>query len=192
MTQFWRVLRRNVIGKTVELLLEVDENSANLIAAQSSLPNYMFGKARMRRVNRGATNTGNGNSAAKSGKVQGANPSGKASSPPVPSNPVPAGTVPQRTRTGSTHKPPAGHNSGAARTVQPKARQNSTLQPLAKKPQSQKPRNSAGRSTVTSRLQQPESSGTQASKHSATAAGNRLPNIGSVTDSTKDGPSTQQ
>ncbi|KAL9702786.1 hypothetical protein quinque_006304 [Culex quinquefasciatus] len=54
-TKSWRVIKRKVIAKTVELLLEVDEKSAETIAANNSHLNFKFSKVRLRKVTGGAS-----------------------------------------------------------------------------------------------------------------------------------------
>ncbi|KAL1399345.1 hypothetical protein pipiens_008281 [Culex pipiens pipiens] len=57
-TKSWRVIKRKVIAKTVELLLEVDEKSAETIAANNSHLNYKFSKVERysKKATRGASN----------------------------------------------------------------------------------------------------------------------------------------
>lgn len=63
-TKSWRVIKRKVIAKTVELLLEVDEKSAETIAANNSYLNFKFSKVRLRKVTGGASTAKRGNSVA--------------------------------------------------------------------------------------------------------------------------------
>ncbi|KAL9699455.1 hypothetical protein quinque_002896 [Culex quinquefasciatus] len=57
-TKSWRVIKRKVIAKTVELLLEVDEKSAETIAANNSHLNFKFSKVERysKKATRGASN----------------------------------------------------------------------------------------------------------------------------------------
>lgn len=95
-TKSWRVIKRKVIAKTVELLLEVDEKSAETIAANNSHLNFKFSKVRLRKVTGGASTAKRGNSVAQS------------------SNPAKGGTVQQKGSKGGKQQP-----SAKANTVKP-------------------------------------------------------------------------
>ena len=170
-TQAWRVCRRNVIGKTVELLLEVDQQSASLVSAQNFQLNFKFGIARLRQVGRGRTNDAKGgtNSAAQARTVRAVIPSG------------------------STQPPPAQREHANARTVQRNPRKTMTQQPpsIRNPKQSYKPPAAASRTSASSRLQQIRSAGAslKTAHLSNDAAGNRRPLPGSSTDPAEDGKS---
>ena len=164
-TRAWRVCHRNVTGKTVELMVELDQQSANLIAAQSFLLNYKYGKARMRQVGRKSSNTGAKGSGAK------------------------AGTVRSETPSGSVPLPPARRTPAIAKKVPPKNRKRSKREHLnSRDPQGQipPPKRESSTSVAYCLLQrEPVAEGMQTTHPSVTADGNRPP-IGSQLDPTKD------
>lgn len=184
-TEAWRVRHRKTIGNTVELLLEVDQASAKQLSEQRFLLNYMFSKARMRQVGKNSVNIRLGNSAARSGKVRAAHPSGEATPPPGPSTSATVGTV--------LHQPPpgrksqnlpknAGRVSVSRRLRRPKPYGEDNL-PLTSA-------SAAGSRPPVSGSTDPTKDGTSEfpSQISASAVGNRLPVSGSI-DPTNDGGS---
>ena len=168
-THTWRVCHRNITGKTVELMLEIDQESANLISAQSFLLNYKFGKARMRQVARCSTSTNAKGPVAPSVMVRAKNPSKGAPQPPV-----------QR-------------NSATGKREPPRTRRGSKREPLTKRTQSRKEQNSAGHSSVTRRLQlpKPAENGGPQTQTSLNTVGIRQPLPGSA-DPTNDGPEDEK
>ena len=150
-------------------MLEIDQESANLISAQSFLLNYKFGKARMRQVARCSTSTNAKGPVAASGMVRAKNPSKGAPPPPV-----------QR-------------NSATRKREPPRTRRGSKREPLTNRTQSRNKQKSAGHSSVTRRLQLPkpvENGGPQ-TQTSANTVGVRQPSPGSV-DPINDGPEDEQ
>lgn len=158
--------RRNVCGKTLELLLEIDEPSASFITAQRFMLNFSFGKARMRQVNRNPTNTGLGYSAARSGTAHMEHLSGGIPQPPAPGNSVEVREVQQKSRKSTKQQPPSNGKSTAQKT--PKH---------------------AGLNSVTCRLKlaKPVGRNNQAPQLSGNAAGSRLPIMDPSTDQLQDG-----
>ncbi|KAL1394619.1 hypothetical protein pipiens_003016 [Culex pipiens pipiens] len=69
-TEQWKVARRTEHSKTIELLIEMDEKSAEQVAAQHFQLNYTFGKARLRKVTGSTANSDQKDSATLTGKVQ--------------------------------------------------------------------------------------------------------------------------
>ncbi|KAL9697111.1 hypothetical protein quinque_000552 [Culex quinquefasciatus] len=119
-TKSWRVIKRKVIAKTVELLLEVDEKSAETIAANNSHLNFKFSKVRLRKVTGGASTAKRGHSVAQT------------------SNPAKGGTVQQKATRGASND----HLRKQTRlspTPKPKSRNQSPLAPMLQRVRSQKP-----------------------------------------------------
>lgn len=131
-TKSWRVIYRNVIAKTVELTLEVDEKSANHIEANKFHLNYMFGKARLRKVTGGSSVAKRGKSAvqplnnnAKAGKAVPKGHQGRKQHPPAK-----ARSGQQKAQKTQQPNRPASSTTAAPRKVLLKANLGQKLQPL--------------------------------------------------------------
>lgn len=131
-TNSWRVVTRKVTAKMMEMLLEVDDKSANIIIANESYLNYKFSKARLRKVTGGAFTAKRGNSVAQpsnsatcerlplNGKGR-QNPTAKAPEKPIPKKarkqqPIASSTnaapgTGRCTTTGTKTQPPGSSNS---------------------------------------------------------------------------------
>lgn len=203
-TKGWRVCNRKLVKSSVELVLEVDEESAKIIERGNHELHYGFGKARIRKVSGRPTSTGRKDSVAMSGKVRAGNSSGTASPPPGQGDPAFGPKVRVGNSFGSASQPPkrnpatgqvrAGCSPGsapplpkqrnpvAARTVPLKTRKSAKhLPPNSHTPRSQKPPQSAGQPSVAIRLLQPKPSSEEAQlpPTSLTAVGSRQPTPGS-------------
>ncbi|XP_055523261.1 uncharacterized protein LOC129717400 [Wyeomyia smithii] len=110
-TRAWRVCHRDVTGKIVELMVELDQQSANQIAAQSFLLYFKYGKARMQKVRRKFSNTGAKGSVTKTGKVRSETPSGSTPLPPARCKPAAAKKVPPKNRKRSKREHLSSRNS---------------------------------------------------------------------------------
>lgn len=192
-TTGWRIVRRKELSKTIELLVEMDGESAERVVAQSFQLNYMFGKARLRKVTGSAANTGRGNSAAKVGMAQKRSLT-SASRPPNQSNKPVAGKVLPKAASKLEHQPLAQSRKVKTRKVPREGDKDQKHQPPAPKPHTQNVTQSVGRRSLTSRLQPME--GVQEedrfSEHSEAAAGERHPQTGSDLDPVEGGSSTQK
>lgn len=171
-TKSWRVVTRKTVAKTVELLLEVDEKSADTIEANNSLLNYKFGKARLRKVTGGAPTAKRRTSVAQ-----------------TLSNPAKGGTVQLNGDKGVKAKPntskakqhqPTASSTNADTGTGSKAASGSTTQPPGTS-NSQKPFKGKGRKPVTpsSRAQGDQNEGLKPPHIGDKAVGNRQPTLGS-------------
>lgn len=189
-THAWRIRRRNVLGKTVELLMEVDQKSASQIVEQRFVLNYMFGKARMRQVGRNPINTGATASAAKSRAVPAELPSGSAPPPPGQCNSAALRTECAELPSGSAPLPPKQCNPAKTRRAPRKPRKRRTQRPLvSSQPQRLNPPLSADRTSAACGMQQPKPAveGISAALLSENAAGIRSPRLDPSLDQAKNG-----
>lgn len=200
-TEQWKVARRTEHSKTIELLIEMDEKSAEQVAAQHFQLNYTFGKARLRKVTGSTANSDQKDSATLTGKVQtehvpqppaqdsqntertvlsGAQPS---CSQPLDRIDVTAkpGTVLQKSESESKQQPLGSSRKTKPRKVPQGASSNKKLQPPGSSKNKQSNLQGVGRGPVTGRIQPLESAIAGASKkHGSTAAGNCRPKPGSL------------
>ncbi|XP_055526503.1 uncharacterized protein LOC129719116 [Wyeomyia smithii] len=211
-TKMWRVCNRKLVKTLVELVLDIDEESAKLVESRNYELHYGFGKAGIRKVSGRPNVTGGKDSVAMSGKVRAGNSSGSTLPPPRQNDPAnglkvrvgnSSGSAPQppkrnpaigKVRAGcspvSALSPPKKRNPAAARTVPPKTRKSVKHQPpKSRTPRSQKPPQCARRPSVANRLLQPKpnSEEEQLPSTSQTAVGSRQPIPGSSSDPDKDG-----
>lgn len=168
-TKSWRVVSRKAIAKTVEILLEVDEKSAGIIAANDSNLNFKFGKVRLRKVTGGAPTAKRGNSVAQS------------------SNHAKGQQVQQNGKQAKTQQPTAS-SSNAATGTGPKTACGKKPQPLASS-NSQKPLQGNGRNPGTQRTRASATlnQDTGSSHIGDTAVGDRQPTPGSNGQRAEDG-----
>lgn len=194
-TETWRVARRTELSKTIELLIEMDERSAELVAAQHFQLNYTFGKARLRRVTGSTATTDRKDSDAPTGKVlselvlqppdricqeSGTVQTGVSSQPPDQTNHAKTGTVQLKSGSNTKHQPLGNSRKATPRTVPQGKGSGSKHQPPApSKEKNQSNLQGVGRGSVTSRIQPLDDAGVEPPKKlSGTAAGNCRPKPG--------------
>lgn len=200
-TDAWKVARRTELSKTIELLIEMDEKSAEQVAAQHFQLNYMFGKARLRKIAGLTANSDRKAPAPQTGKVQtelvpqppadkrqidGKVQSGAQlsdSQPPNYKDNAKAGTVRPNSEAKPKQQPPGSSRKTKPGTVPQGGSSDRKPQPPvpSKQKQKQKQSNSegAGRRPASNSIQPREAAKAgQSKEHSGTAAGTCHPITG--------------
>ena len=194
-TKAWRAINRRVIAKTVELMLEVDEKSAEYIVANKLHLNFMFGYARFRRVTGELSNAKRGqptvhpvNKHAKGGTVLQKDQKSRKAQPPVLSNQAKAGTVLLETQTVTMLQPPTSSNKPVSGTVLLNTSSGGKPQPPVDS-KTLKPLKDIGRQSIARRLRTMDAIDEEAltPNSSKKAAGGRYPKPGSSKHPEKNG-----